>query len=214
MIVGRPTACFVVGCGPSLTRTDLAPLAHLPVFGINRVWRAGLPRLDWYYWSDQPIWDEHETDIRRFVARGGRAWCYDAHGFPVGEPVQVVTGRAAHGVARSGPIRQGGSSAHAACNLAWRLGVRRIYLVGMDLRLDGGRRYPWGEPLHADEQKHWSAHYVREQLPHWASLMAWMEGAGGALISCSPASVLNDVLGYVGTAEAVERELARGAPAV
>lgn len=189
----RDRACFIVGCGPSLAGQDLSLLASLPVYACNRTWLLDLPRVDCYYWSDMAIWVEHRRDIAAYVAAGGRAYCYNVHTeFTVGEKVAIDP--FAHGISVEGPLRSGNSAAHTVANLAWRDGFRVFYLVGIDLRMKQTKRYPWGDDLSKDDVRRWNDHYQRSQIDRWLSMVAWVDGAGGRVISCSPRSVLNEHL--------------------
>lgn len=84
--------------------------------------------------------------------------------------------------------------------LAWRLGFRRVYLVGCGFHSGGD--YAWDVAL-TDDQAAWSQRTYDGDVRRVASLKPMFDLAGFEVVSSTPGSRVNDILGYRALEEAV-----------
>ena len=92
-----------------------------------------------------------------------------------------------------------------ALQMAWRLGFRRVYLVGAEFRIDTDHQYAWPTVLKPEELVANSALY--EKSVTWmASLQRLFARHGLAVKNCCEKSALRPRWGFVSLEEAVAEE--------
>ncbi len=84
-------------------------------------------------------------------------------------------------------VRTGRNSGFQVMNLAAHTGVKRILLVGYDMRMVGGKAHWFGN--HPGQTN--SRVYMTTFIPFFKSLVAPLAGLGIEVINCTPGSELN-----------------------
>ena len=90
-----------------------------------------------------------------------------------------------------------------ALQLAWRLGFRRVHLVGCGFHSNGGDSYAWKTEL-TDYQRNYSQRTYNRDLERLRKLKPVFDRNGFEIISSTPDSRANAFLDYVPLGEAVE----------
>lgn len=135
----RGETVVIVGSGPSAAHAPLAASRHRCI-AINNSWRLA-PWADVLYATDFAWW-EREQGVPEFgglkISQDERLVHRPAWG------IRTVTVRTAQDqllITTPGEIGWGGNSGFAAINLAVQFGVKRIVLVGFDMRVDRGMHW-------------------------------------------------------------------------
>jgi hypothetical protein len=90
--------------------------------------------------------------------------------------------------------------------IAWRLGARRIYLVGCSFNADPDKPYAWDVDL-TDRQAAYSQLTYEQDLERLRELQPTFKENRLQVISCTPNSAANEFLPYVDLSQAVITEL-------
>lgn len=93
-----------------------------------------------------------------------------------------------------------------ALQAAWRLGARRVYLVGCSFLTNQQTPYAWNAKL-TDEQTRWSQATYNDDMRRLRHLKPKFQEHGFQLISCTENSRANEILPYLQLSNAIEREL-------
>lgn len=94
-----------------------------------------------------------------------------------------------------------------AMQLCWRLGARRIYLVGCGFHNRAGPAYAWDTELTEGQADYSQATYDADML-RLATLKPLFDQRGFEVISCTPNSRANSMLPYMSLEDAIKRETA------
>lgn len=100
-----------------------------------------------------------------------------------------------------------------ALQLAWRLGFKKVYLVGCGFNMNHkkGEQYAWNTNL-TPGQAQYSRNTYTKDIDRLRALLPTFARKGFQVISCTPGSRAHEFLSYVHLAQAVEDAL-RGKPA-
>lgn len=100
-----------------------------------------------------------------------------------------------------------------ALQLAWRLGFRRVFLVGCGFVMskDPGQQYAWPTCLTPDQVDYSQQTYSKD-LVRLKNLLPTFEQRGFEVVSSTPGSAANGLLPFVPLEEAVQRALANRLP--
>jgi hypothetical protein len=133
---------YIVAGGPSLRGFDFSRLNDVPVIAINRAYEV-LPYARVLYWTDGKFFRDHKDALQLHAAphkAAARDLLY-GYGTYEGHPwVNTYELTGFTGLERkSRGLRHGNNSGHAAINLAYNLGARRIGLLGYDMYIDQDR---------------------------------------------------------------------------
>lgn len=193
LIKKRPEWCGTVVCiagGPSLTQAQLdlvreaRELDAVRVIGVNNAYQRA-PWVDVIYACDLMWWKTYLPDIKR---RGlaCELVTQDASAHKQFQLTTRVSGSASDGLG-IGEIHTGGNGGHAAVNLAYLWGAKRILLLGYDMK-----RGPEGERhWHPDHPKPLIQQQNFEQWIHrFKSTARDLEKLGIAVVNCTPGSAL------------------------
>ena len=82
-----------------------------------------------------------------------------------------------------------------ALQLAWRLGFKKVCLVGCSFHMDVGQPYAWETDLDDDERS-WSQRTYNKDLERLKVLKPVFDAHQFRVVSCTPGSRANDLLGY------------------
>lgn len=125
--------CFILGCGPSLRGFDASCLRGKGrVIALNDSFYLA-PWADILYFGDLKWWQSRREAIIRIFC-GGDIYTLDN---------QIARVKAVHSTGKDGleidpsGVRNGSNSGFASINLAYHFGVKRIVLLGYDMKCDG-----------------------------------------------------------------------------
>jgi len=96
-----------------------------------------------------------------------------------------------------------------ALQLAWRLGFKRIHLVGCSFELSESKKHYAWQTDNDDNEKNWSQRTYSNDLNRIRGLLPTFKKHGFELISCTPDSAANDLLPYVQLDSAVQATLSK-----
>ena len=180
----------ILGGGPSLTQVqcDAVREARLRVIAVNNSYQLA-PWAEYLYFSDAVWWQWHQSE-RLYRDFAGRKVTLDNRDIRAAEPGMLglknlgkVDGmcRLPYGV------HTGSSSGYQALNLCWHLGVKRVLLLGFDMRVVG-RRTHWHmahkRPTAADV-------FQTEMIPAFRRAVPDLKEGGLEVINCTPESALD-----------------------
>lgn len=195
---GEP--CFLLAGGASLRGFDAEQLRGKGrVITINDSWRLA-PWADIFYFCDGSWWAEQSKlnrvainqplcfydllgDDRWVTCSLSKALRFDQH--PTVRHLQI-TGEDGLETNPSG-LRHGSSAGYQAINLAYHFGVKRIVLLGYDMKPDAQGRTHWhDEP----RPKHMAQIMGSAMLPWFKTLVEPLRMAGVEVVNCSEQSAL------------------------
>lgn len=129
------TECFIVGGGPSLSSFDWSLLNNKITIAINNAYQV-LPQASICYFTDNDWFSTHQISLLQHPGIKVKGSLPQHH---IHHPkVKEYTLTQVSGLASNGNLAHGYNSAHAAPNLAYTLGFKTIYLLGIDMGYTGG----------------------------------------------------------------------------
>lgn len=173
--VHRGQRCFVLGNGPSLRRTDLAPLRDEVTFGLNRVYLL-FPEMGfattYFVAVNTLVIEQCAAEIRalrmpKFVAWRARQWLkQDPHTVFLDTD---YTGPESFSADVTGRVFEGSTVTYVALQLAFHMGFETVILVGVDHNFSTRGTPNATVVSHGDDPDHFSPGYFgrgfRWQLP-------------------------------------------------
>ena len=202
--------CVILAGGPSLNDVDLSPLWRTRVIAINDSWRQ-YPLADVFYFCDPQWWlDQELLNLNSLSRKGyvtsfeeikGRFWVSGSEPFENDARIQFLklTGQTGLETNPTG-LRHGSNSGYQAANLAYHFGVKKIILLGYDMRVVNGRTHWHSERREPAEQ--FAVTLSHSMLPLFETLRAPLQEAGVEVINATPDSALK-VWPYVPLEEAL-----------
>ena len=182
----------IAGTGPSLTKEDLEFCkGRAKVLCINTSFQIA-PWADGLYFADQRWFEHHAEAVKQFP--GLKVTIENSHSVVERDPTIKVMrnddhrAKTNHGLCTEPDgLRTGRNSGHQGMNLLYHLGVRRILMIGFDLRVVEDKRwwfkeYGWnsGSPNI----------YKNTFIPRFFSLTVPMKEARIEVINCTIGSAL------------------------
>lgn len=169
----RGETCVIVGNGPSMAKFELARLAGVPTFCLNRgylLWQAQGLQPDYFVAVNNLVLEQFQSDIRNIKAPKFLPWEYVELFEGCGDAifVEMRWHDRFFTDCRQG-LWPGGTVTFAAMQLAHHMGFSKVVLIGVDhLFADSGQ--PHAEVTqNGDDQNHFSPAYfgpgVRWNLP-------------------------------------------------
>lgn len=172
----------VIGGGKSLTPAQVnACRGRVRVIAINDAYRLA-PWADVLWFCDRKWFDWHRAGVMAFTGQVATLENYD---------LRAVLPRlwCLHNVGQTGlyaerwGVMTGGNSGYQAINLAVHLGVRRILLLGFDMKPGHWfGDHPRPTPPHV---------YAGTMLPKFPTLVEPLKKRGVEVINCTPGSALD-----------------------
>lgn len=179
----------IMASGPSMSQ-EQADAAHAwalrepgrKSLAINTTFRLA-PWADALYACDARWWRVYAEEVKASFA--GQLWTQDQEAKAM--VPNVVRSQRAAGLSREpGLINQGANSGYQGMNLAYQGGVRRMILLGFDMRTDGKKTHWHGDhpaPLN-------SANPYRQWVQNFQQLAADLLADGVEVINATPHSAL------------------------
>lgn len=172
--------CAIFAGGPSLTQDQVDRSRGLRTIAINNSHELA-PWADVLYFCDKRWYEWHTAAVRAFAGLVVTLENYDIDGV-----------HHLHNMGRDGlylepdGLMTGRNSGIQAINLAVHFGVRRILLLGYDMRVVGERTH-WhgGHPRVQNPNV-----YRRAMLPCFETLVAPLADLGVKVVNCTPDSAL------------------------
>ncbi len=182
--IGDTVAC--IGGGPSLTQEQVELCKDkVRAIVINDAYRLA-PWADILYACDLQWWRWHKG-VPEFA---GKKVTIDARAFDLFPDLKLLKNAGDSGLATvRNSIKTGRNSGYQAINLAVHLGVKRILLLGYDMRpSNSGKTHWFGD--HPQPTK--PQIYQEKMLPHFRTLVSPLKDRGVEVINCTPGSALED----------------------
>ena len=177
--------CVVCASGPSLTAGQIIEVKCAPVKAIvvNRTWEL-FPSADVLYACDFLWWKMNYDRITKEFT--GTLWTQDRGAAERWPKIYCLRNEARPGLGKAG-IRTNGNGGAGAINLAYLFGVRRILLVGYDMKLGPAGEKHW----HPDHPKPLVQSQTFDEWKHKFQVFAKeLKAAGCEVINCTPGSAL------------------------
>lgn len=186
--VQEPDSWVCIASGPSLTAEDCERVRQWRsrtgghVIVVNSSWRLA-PWADVIYSMDAAWWEKWIAVIR--LESGAKLLTNSAEkARELG--IDASPGAKTAGLGRKRP-HLAGNSGHAAINLAFLWGARRIVLLGYDMQMTGGRSHwhhdhPWGVSPASSPTRRW--------LPRYAQLATDLAAEGVEVINATRETAL------------------------
>jgi len=175
---------FIIGGGPSLKELDFNRLKSKRTIAINKAFFSH-PTADMLYWTDSRVYSWYKTDIDKFK---GHKYTTKPYG-NVTQSVKVLknTGKSGLEFDPSG-IRHGNNSGHAAINIAYHTGAKRIVLLGFDMKNTAGgvSHFHDGYPIKSTRNDT----YAKSMIPEFFFIADALEKKGVKVINACPNSEL------------------------
>jgi hypothetical protein len=177
--------CFILGGGPSLTGFSTEILrGRGRVLAINNSYRL-CPWADLLYFSDRCWYGWHHEHLSSF--KGRMVTVSEVEG----DGIKNLTLWPGDGLELRADRLRGNNGGYHAINLAFHLGVKRIVLLGYDMRCDNGKSH-----FHEGHPDNISLAYrdslLKEQvMPQFRTLVAPLREAGVEVVNANQGSYLN-----------------------
>lgn len=181
--------CFIVAGGPSLKDFDWTNLDNKFIIAINRSYEI-LPNAEVVYFTDEGFWKQHKQQLLKHSGKLIRGVLVAGQTQEQRVEEYVFTGSEGFEI-EPGKLKSGNNSTYAAINLAFHLGFKKIYLLGVDMK--------WGEK-HNRETSHWHdghTHYKEPEssfslfLQRFNTIVPHLTQHGIHVINVNPDSALN-----------------------
>lgn len=199
--LAQPDTWVCIASGPSLTAEDCALVGRWrdrvggKVIAVNGSWRLA-PWADVIYGMDRTWWKRWIEEIRS-ASTARRV----ANAQPDGEALdlEVIPGVKRNGLGRKRP-HLAGNSGHAAINLAFLWGARRIVLLGYDMQMTGGRshfhdEHPWDLTERKPPTMAWVPRYAQLATDLAAEGVEVINATRETALGCFERRPLAEVLG-------------------
>lgn len=214
----RGCPIFIIGGSPALKTLPLELLSasHLPTLALNNVPYV-YPRPTMWLTADKPsCFGGHffaRPDILKFAYMNHRDELVAATGKTLKEHPTTLFYTAAIPTSMQDffseepPFVWWKSVFPISMQLCWRLGARRVYLVGCSFHNRAGQAYAWDVEL-TQAQADYSQLTYDEDAARLFVLKPLFESHGLEVISCTPHSRANAMFPYMDLEEAIDREMA------
>jgi hypothetical protein len=177
--------CVVCASGPSFTeyQATVVKCARVKIIVVNNSWER-IPSADVLYACDFLWWKMYYDAVAKRFA--GQLWTQDRSAAERWPKIQCLRNEARPGLGKAG-IRTNGNGGAGAINLAYLFGVRRILLVGYDMKLGSSGEKHW----HPDHPKPLVQSQTFEEWRHkFHTFSKDLKAAGCEVLNCSPGSAL------------------------
>lgn len=133
---------FIIGGGRSLVNVDWSWFAGHNVIGCNQAFQLGHQIVKVVAFGDVKFWGKYWKDFEAFDG-----WVVTNYAISHPPPWLVTLQREYDGLYRAKALGWNHSTGAMAINLALRLGVQRLFLLGYDLQLHDGQKHWHGIDL-------------------------------------------------------------------
>lgn len=175
--------CYILGGGPSLAKVNLDLLKGKRVIGVNNAYLLA-PWIDAIYFMDCAWYNQHQAKLLDF--KGIKVTvCEKCKNVP---GIFCFKRGKRNGIEdKVDCIGTGSNGGFGAINLAIKLGVKKIVLLGYDMRvIDGHHNY------HTDHtRKIPEAIYETQFIKNFRSLVEPCKERGIQIVNCTPGSALD-----------------------
>lgn len=176
---------YIVGGGPSLKGFNWDRLKGKHTIAINKAYKV-VPWSEVLYWTDARFyrWNKHDIDS----LKGIKITCRNAPSLAPDVVLLTTSGRT--GIdKRPNFIRAGNNSGFAAINVAFHLGVKKIYLLGFDME-SSDRNTHWHEGYGI---RHDHKIYERNMISNFDGIHELLKTEGIELWNANPKSKLKSI---------------------
>lgn len=174
---------FIIGGGSSLTGFDFSLLKNKRTIAVNKAFLSHTTA-DVLYWSDSRVYQWYKKDIDKFK---GDKYTIKPYG-GIGGDVKVLKNMGKHGLELSPDgIKHGNNSGHAAMNVAYHYGVKRMILLGFDMQnVKGVSHFHDGYPVKQTRDEI----YKKSMIPEFHQISEDLKKKKIEVINANPNSAL------------------------
>ena len=174
---------FLIGGGPSLKDFNFERLKSKRTIAINKAFLHH-PTADIVYWTDSRFYTWYKNDIDKFR---GEKFTTKPYG-NVTKDIKVLKNSGKNGLELdASSVRHGNNSGHAAMNLAYHLGAKRIVLLGFDMQnSNGASHFHDGYPVKQTRDDV----YKRSMIPEFHFIGEELKKRNVHVINANPNSAL------------------------
>jgi hypothetical protein len=170
--------CFIIGNGPSLNRTDLNLLKGYHVFGLNKIHmifeKYPLLSLSYHVTVNSLVIEQMQKELNEDVMRCPSFLSYHAaekHNFKRSNVHKILT-NAQWSFYKSlkEPISEGYTVTYVAMQIAYFMGFKNVFLVGVDHNFTQTGKANEEQTLKVDDANHFHPDYFKGMQWHLADL--------------------------------------------
>lgn len=161
----RDEDCFIIGNGPSLNKMDLAPLRDHHTIGMNKIFlifdRVDL-NLSYHACANKLVIEQSAREFEQLSCPSFVAFKETDGAFPSGDnifpiwtdapPVQFAT-------SLTRPLFEGWTVTYVALQIAYAMGFRRVFLIGVDHNFQAQGKPNEKQVLQGDDVNHFAPNY-------------------------------------------------------
>ena len=181
--VWKGQTVFIIGGGPSLKDFDFDLLKNKKTIAVNKAFLF-YPLADVLYWSDSRVYQWYKKDIDKFK---GDKYTIKPYG-NLSQDIKILRNAGKLGLElNASGIRHGNNSGHAAINVAYHYGAKRIVLLGFDMQNDRGRsHFHDGYPIKQTRDEI----YKKSMIPEFFTISDELKKKKVEVINANPDSAL------------------------
>jgi len=176
---------YIVGGGPSLKNFNWNQLKGKHTIAINKAFQV-MPWSEVVYWTDARFYRWNKPAIDSL--KGIKVTCRNAPSLAPDVVLLTTSGRTGLDK-RPNFIRAGNNSGFAAINVAFHLGVKKIYLLGFDMESGDGKTH-WHEGYGI---RHDHKIYERNMIGNFDGVFELLKTEGIELWNANPKSKLRSI---------------------
>lgn len=179
--IWKDETVYIIGGGPSLINFDWNNLKGKRVIAVNRAFQV-LPDADVLYWTDSRFYKWYKSEIDMF--NGVKYTCRTSNLY--NNNVRIVYPSSKVFDLRSKFISNANNSGYAAINLAYKLGAKKVYLLGYDMNIPGNKTH-WHDGYDVKHNKN----VYSNMMKHFISLSNEIKNIDFEIINANPLSRMN-----------------------
>ena len=173
---------------PSVYSSYLEPIHKSHIIAVNVAYKIG-SWIDAVFFGDPSTWQEDKANLIQF--KGLRITCANNLNNDTRLKWLERDQRKRHGISTNPEMVAWNSNSGAACiNLAVHFGVKRIILLGFDMKLDGGKNQHWHK-LYSTSDKQLESTF-RRHLTGFQEIRKDADALGIEIINANPDSAITE----------------------
>jgi len=180
---GEVAAIF--GGGPSLNQldVDMVKWSGIRRIAVNNAYWFDL-EADLLCWGDIRWWLDNKSDVKRHIGMKV-TWIHSPEEPGIKFYELAKQKEPAPSISRHAGLIQGSNTGHGAINLAYLLGVKKILLLGFEMKIGSKNNFHTRHTRHANAER-----YANVFIPEMARSAGELRSLGVEVINCTPDSAL------------------------
>lgn len=167
--IHRNQDCFLIANGPSLNQMDLVPLKHYYIIGLNKIYlifnRVNLP-LSYHVAVNALVIQQSRHQIESLTCPSFLSYQAAHHLQLRGDHIYYLLTKGGEGKFQTNlakGIFEGATVTYVAMQLAYYLGFKNLYLIGLDHYFKVSGKPHEAQILHGKDKNHFDPHYFTGQ---------------------------------------------------